>query len=114
MDMRHVRILPPVGAPGEPVITGSDLPVEDDVIRARMLYRGSHEGTRHYACCRHVQGMDAAESIWVVIGDLVLMGGVPQPSVRGVLSVGPAGIYLTAQCAECAHEPGPMGPADEE
>lgn len=104
----------PIDAVSEVVRALPDDAVVDDVVRGRVEHSGSDERPWTYARCRHVQCVHATETIWVVIGDFVLVGGVSEPPVRGTLSVGPAGVYLRAECAECADRTRAPGPLREE
>jgi len=114
MNVRHVRVATQIDAALEAIVPGPDHPVIDHVVRGRVSDGRSDQGTWNYAHCGHVECVNPTGTIWVVIGDFVLVGAIANPPVRGTLSVGPAGVYLATECAECVSKTGPVGPADQE
>jgi hypothetical protein len=97
VDVRPVWIRPGVGARLEEVLALVDQTAADDVVRRWMAYNRVHEGCTVLAVQCHVDGVDDALTVWIVVTDSGFMRSVTEPPIGVSRAVGPAQIRLTAE-----------------
>jgi hypothetical protein len=97
VNVRAVRVRPGVGARLEEVLALVDQTISDDVVRRWMAQNRVHELCTAFALECHVDGMNDAVTVWVVVTDSGAMRFVPDPPIAVTRAVGPTLIDFVSE-----------------
>ena len=111
MDVALMRVSAGISNRAEVVTPTEDLPAIDRVVRRWMAEHGVQKGDRIQAFDCEINGMDAPQPVWIVVGLSGLVITVAEPPVGATLPAGPPYVYRAAEDAQAWHQAGARGPA---